>query len=228
MQVLRTYVHNLRNLPLAEAYCHKIHSHHSPQSQQAQQAQQSGGNAITDNQTHPSADSTSQSSSSSSSSSSSAATGSSGYGLKTPASSTISSKGGDKTLGDELEAHGCVTIYQLLVKVMLAPPQPPPSSPSPSALSSEQQWSAAKAAALDDTIAFAERCLLDSDRLDPVSFLAMLPRTVPLSRVQRYLSGALENTKSKKRNLQVVYQLLRVREVNLRTAATSPGVGVQG
>ena len=151
---------------------------------------------------------------------------SSGFGGKPApslsASSNISSKqGSDKTLSEELEAHGCATVYQLLVKVMLTPPQPPSSSHSSSSV--EYQWAAVRGAALDETIAFAERCLLDADRLDPVSFLAMLPRDVPLAKVQRYLSGALENTKSKKRNLQVVYQLLRVREVNLRTAATTGG-----
>lgn len=40
------------------------------------------------------------------------------------------------------------------------------------------------------------------------------------SQVQGFLERAIEHISSKKRNLQVVHQLLRVREVNLQTQTT--------
>ena len=134
-------------------------------------------------------------------------------------------------LREELALHGCSTIYQLLVKVLLSASIPSPAvgealksgsrsdglgSGLRSSSSSSSSWSATDA--VDAAVSLAERCLLDADRLDPVAFLAMLPRDVPVAKVQRYLSGVLETTTSKKRNLQVVYQLLRVREVHVRTS----------
>ena len=119
----------------------------------------------------------------------------------------------DAALAAELSQHACATVYQLLLTVVLTPPLTPPTHPDAAARRRAEQT-----AALDAALALAERCLLDADRLDPVAFLAMLPEDVPLAKVQKYLCGAIESATCKHRNLQVVYQLLRVREVHLRTA----------
>ena len=124
--------------------------------------------------------------------------------------------GADAALTAELVQHACTTVYQLLLKVVLTPPLTPPTHPDAVARRRAEQ-----AAGLDAAVALAERCLLDADRLDPVAFLAMLPHDVPLAKVHKYLCGALESATCKHRNLQVVYQLLRVREVHLRTSPPS-------
>lgn len=56
------------------------------------------------------------------------------------------------------------------------------------------------------------------DRFDSIAFLDLLPFNTPLSLISKYLAILIEFTENKKKNLQIVYQLLRVREVNIRTA----------
>ena len=55
------------------------------------------------------------------------------------------------------------------------------------------------------------RCLSD-----PYSPLALLPRRTPLRLVAKYCTIAMEYALAQKRSLQVLHQLLRVREVDLR------------
>ena len=64
-------------------------------------------------------------------------------------------------------------------------------------------------------IQLAER---NFDKIDSATFLGMLPQTVPLSQLTRYLSVVVEHNSTRKRNLQILHQLLRVREVALRTS----------
>jgi len=56
------------------------------------------------------------------------------------------------------------------------------------------------------------------DRIDAATFLAMLPTQIPLTCLAKYLNTVIEYGNTKKRNLQIVHQLLRVREVNIRTS----------
>ena len=55
------------------------------------------------------------------------------------------------------------------------------------------------------------------DRIEPLAFLEIIPKNAPLNLIAKYLNLVIEVTNSKKRNLQVIHQLLRVREVNIRT-----------
>lgn len=56
------------------------------------------------------------------------------------------------------------------------------------------------------------------DRLDSRLFLALVPSSTSVKMLSKYLKLVYEFENSKKRNLQIIHQLLRVREVNLRTA----------
>ena len=56
------------------------------------------------------------------------------------------------------------------------------------------------------------------DRIDAMAFLALLPPTTPVAMLQTFLTKSIQFGNAKNRNLQVIYQLLRVREVNLRTS----------
>jgi hypothetical protein len=56
------------------------------------------------------------------------------------------------------------------------------------------------------------------DRVDPAAVLELLPKTIPVAMIAKFLNIVFEFANTKKRNLQVVHQLLRVREVNLRTS----------
>ena len=220
IQVLCIYAHDIRDMVLAEQYCHRQH----------QDLLSSDNHDRTDLPPPP------LPSSSSLSQDTNVATA-----KKPPTSAASSSAAATVVVGssmgnglrEELALHGCSTIYQLLGKVLLAVSTHSPAvsageatkaglrmgSELGSSSSSSSSWSTTEA--VDAAISLAERCLLDADRLDPVAFLAMLPRDVPLAKVQRYLCGVLETTTSKKRNLQVVYQLLRVREVHVRTSDTN-------
>ena len=217
IQVLCIYAHDIRDMVLAEQYCHRQHqdllssdNHHDR----------------TDLPPPPP-----PSSSSALSQDTNAATKKPPTSAASSAATVVVGSTMGNGLRDELALHGCSTIYQLLVKVLLTVSTHSPAVSAGEATkaglrmgselgssSSSSSWSTTEA--VDAAISLAERCLLDADRLDPVAFLAMLPRDVPLAKVQRYLCGVLETTTSKKRNLQVVYQLLRVREVHVRTSAT--------
>lgn len=61
-------------------------------------------------------------------------------------------------------------------------------------------------------------------RLDAQAFLACLPPNMTVKSLHRYLMMVYEHENAKQRNLQVVHQLLRVREVNLRTTLLTPSV----
>lgn len=56
------------------------------------------------------------------------------------------------------------------------------------------------AGGVDEAIQIAER---NFDKLEPLSFLDLLPPTVPLARLARYLDIVYEHTNTRKRNLQV-------------------------
>lgn len=58
------------------------------------------------------------------------------------------------------------------------------------------------------------------DRIDAMAFLSLLPPTTPVAMLQTFLTKSIQFGNAKNRNLQVIYQLLRVREVNLRTSET--------
>ena len=54
-------------------------------------------------------------------------------------------------------------------------------------------------------------------RIDPLEFLKVLPKNIPLVYFTKYLNLVIEYETAKKRNLQIIHQLLRVKEVNIRT-----------
>jgi hypothetical protein len=56
------------------------------------------------------------------------------------------------------------------------------------------------AGGVDEAIQIAER---NFDKLEPLAFLDLLPSTVPLARLARYLDIVFEHTNTRKRNLQV-------------------------
>jgi hypothetical protein len=66
---------------------------------------------------------------------------------------------------------------------------------------------------LDKVIEIAEKY---HDRLDSYVFIGMLPKNTPIAKLTKYLSMTIEYTNARKRNLQIIHQLLRVHEVNLR------------
>lgn len=55
------------------------------------------------------------------------------------------------------------------------------------------------------------------ERFDPTLFLQLLPPSTSVSLLSRYFKMVLEAQTSQKRSLQVAHQLLRKREVLLRT-----------
>lgn len=59
-------------------------------------------------------------------------------------------------------------------------------------------------------------------RLDAKKFLACLPASITVKKLHRFLKMTYEHENAKLRNLQVVHQLLRVREVNVRTSLLTP------
>lgn len=70
-------------------------------------------------------------------------------------------------------------------------------------------------------------------RVDAQQVLACLPASITVKTLHRFLKMTFEHENAKQRNLQVAHQLLRVREVNLRTALLTPstqrvGSGVGG
>jgi Vam6/Vps39-like protein vacuolar protein sorting-associated protein 39 len=66
------------------------------------------------------------------------------------------------------------------------------------------------------------------DRIDSTTFFEVVPKTAPLKMFIRYLSQVIELGTAKKRNLQVVHQLLRMREVNIRTTGESSASSASG
>jgi hypothetical protein len=102
-------------------------------------------------------------------------------------------------------------------QVILTPPSKSPegqADPSLSAKEAEEHRSNLQAA-----IRLAEKYF---DRFSSVAFLDLLPHDTPLSLLGKYLAIVIEFADNKKKNLQIVYQLLRVREVNIKTAAQEP------
>jgi hypothetical protein len=95
-------------------------------------------------------------------------------------------------------------VYLLLIKVILNTP-----------IDEENK----KISPLTIAINLAER---NFKRINSTEFLDLLPKNSPLSALQRYLSITIEYNNSRKRNLQVIHQLLRLREVNLRTKSFTP------
>ena len=65
-------------------------------------------------------------------------------------------------------------------------------------------------------VSVAER---NFDRVDSTEFLHALPKSIPIAMLTKYLNLIFESGNAKKRNLQVVHQLLRIQEVNLRTSS---------
>ena len=63
--------------------------------------------------------------------------------------------------------------------------------------------SSSSSPAVTAVIELAER---NFDKIDPTTFLDLLPSTVPLAQLVRYLSIVIEHSNTKKRNLQVSYR----------------------
>lgn len=115
-------------------------------------------------------------------------------------------------------------VYLCLLKVQLALSTLPSPTGVGTILSTRD--------ALNLTITTAEKYC---DRLNPCDVLDILPPSAPLALLQTFLSKSIESANSRKRNLQVrplpplphltsplqiLHQLLRVHEVNLRTNDT--------
>lgn len=66
----------------------------------------------------------------------------------------------------------------------------------------------------DLVVALAEKYY---DRFDVNAFLELMPRNTPISVLLKYFQIVYEFQSSRRRNLQVVHQILRTREVYLRT-----------
>jgi hypothetical protein len=59
------------------------------------------------------------------------------------------------------------------------------------------------------------------DRFPPAAFLALVPHNIPLAEIASYLHVVIEHTNTKKKNLKVLHQIMRMREVHLRTESDS-------
>ena len=55
------------------------------------------------------------------------------------------------------------------------------------------------------------------ERIDPVDFLELLDPSTPIALIMDYLEMITEQRNAKKRNLQVVHQIMRIKEVMSRT-----------
>lgn len=97
------------------------------------------------------------------------------------------------------DSAGAGSIYLSLVKVLLTSNQP-------------------SSTRIETVVSIAEKYY---DRMNPLALLGELPGDVPIAVIARYLSIVLEFANAKKRNLQIIHQLLRVREVNIRTSQSS-------
>lgn len=146
-EALRIYIHQLRNLPAAEAYCDRLYQTQTKAYQQYQQS-----------------------------------------------SLMIAPQ---DTSGQDIYLH--------LLRVILA------SDLRNFAFISQES-------PLTVALAIAEKYL---NRVNPMAFLDLLPPSTPTSSITRYLDVVFEQVLSRKKNLQVVYQLLRVQEVRLRAEAAS-------
>lgn len=102
-------------------------------------------------------------------------------------------------IGQDIESMQ--KIYLMLIKTLLAD-------------SKKQKSNNTVIQNLDVIMNIAEKYY---DRINPLDFLQVLPDSVPMSALSKYLQVVLEYSNSNKRNLQVIHQLLRIREVNIRT-----------
>ena len=111
-------------------------------------------------------------------------------------------------------------VYLCLLKVQLALSNPSQSSMASlgdiDTLSRTQALSQREALAL--VLKTAEQYY---DKLNPRLVMDILPPSAPLCLLQPFLKKSIEHSESRKRNLQVLHQLLRVHEVNLRTTDPS-------
>lgn len=87
-----------------------------------------------------------------------------------------------------------------------------------SSLTAPAPASAVPASAVSTVTTVIQLAERNYDKIDSATFLGMLPQTVPLSQLTRYLSVVVEHNSTRKRNLAILHQLLRVREVALRTS----------
>ena len=60
------------------------------------------------------------------------------------------------------------------------------------------------------------------DRFSPIAFLALMKQDIPLAEIAFYLHIVIEYTNTKKKNLKVLHQIMRMREVHLRTESSPP------
>ena len=63
------------------------------------------------------------------------------------------------------------------------------------------------------------------DRFSSLDFLQLIHDDVPVASIATYLYLVIEHTNAKKKNLQVLHQVLRMREVKMRTSANAVGDG---
>lgn len=118
-----------------------------------------------------------------------------------------------------LYEQGVAGVYMSLILTLISPPERSvlmqegggdnlqPGSPISGAAGSNSKL-------LHIGISIAEN---NYDRIDSSEFLQAIPKTTPVAMLTKYLNLVIERSNVKKRNLQIVHQLLRLREVSIRT-----------
>jgi len=116
----------------------------------------------------------------------------------------------DKKVAGNLVGDGEDSVYLCLFRVILAADDFVGSSKDKN-ISGDVS---AKEKNLQCVIRVAEQVF---ERFSPTAFLALVQPTVPLAQIASYLNIIIEYTNTKKKSLKVLHQIMRMREVNLRT-----------
>ena len=141
---------------------------------------------------------------------------------KAPDNSTV--VGAERTSSGSSIANGNVYLILIRILVSVGPSSPSSSSPSPPKATGAnvlgvdgagaQTHTQSSAQLIAAAIAIAER---NFEKIDPLALIDIMPKNVTLADLSGYISLVLEFGYAKKRNLQVLHQLFRMREVNIRT-----------
>jgi len=116
----------------------------------------------------------------------------------------------DKKVAGNVAGNGEESVYLCLFRVILAADDYV-GSPKDKSMGGDVS---AKEKNLQCVIRVAERVF---ERFSPPAFLALMKPTVPLAQIASYLNIIIEYTNTKKKSLKVLHQIMRMREVNLRT-----------
>ena len=116
--------------------------------------------------------------------------------------------------------QGVENVYMKMITTLLSPPEHSklmmdvPLSPSSVTPEGTTAGTGSASRLVQLSVTIAER---NYDRVNSSEFIQALPKNIPISMLSKYLNIIIEMGNAKKRNLQIVHQLLRMREVNIRT-----------